>query len=371
MYIRMYVRTRACSASRLETSQPKDHGPLVLWDHLTRTKCRTSRYAHHHLTQPHHPTLHSHNLTTPHYTHNLTTPHYTHTTSPHTTLTQPHHPTLHSQPYHPTLHSQPHPTLHSHNLTPHYTHTTSPPHTTLTQPHHPTLHSHNLTTPHYTHTTSLPHTTLTQPHHPTLHSHNPTTPHYTHTTSPPHTTPTQPHHPTLHTTSPPHTITCTISPPHTTHNPTTPHYYLHNLTTPHYTHTTPPPHTALLPERAAQNSLTLTMKARDKGKVITRRITEITKSTPEQTVGSKPVDTSWSSAPIRRTSFTGPAAKNNGHSVQQLAADSPHSLYHSQAFYLDKRLSYSCSLLVGCSKGSPSAGTFAILSSGLILGMYK
>ena len=315
MYIRMYVRTRACSASRLETSQPKDHGPLVLWDHLTRTKCRTSHYAHHHLTQPHptlhsqphHPTLHSHNPTTPHYTHNLTTPHYTHTTSPpHTALTQPHHPTLHStSPSHTTL-------------------TTPPSHTTLTTP--PPHTTHNLTTPHYTH--------------------NLTTPHCTHTT-------------------------CTISPPHTTHNPTTPHYYLHNLTTPHYTHTTPPPHTALLPERAAQNSLTLTMKARDKGKVITRRITEITKSTPEQTVGSKPVDTSWSSAPIRRTSFTGPAAKNNGHSVQQLAADSPHSLYHSQAFYLDKRLSYSCSLLVGCSKGSPSAGTFAILSSGLILGMYK
>ena len=178
----MYVRTRACSTSRLKTSQSEDHGPLVLWDHLTHTKCRTSHDAYHHLTQPHYTTLHSHNLTTPHYTHT--------TSPPHTALTQPHYTTLHS-----------------HNLTtPHYTHTTSPPHTTLTQPHHPTLHSHNLTTPHCTHTTSPPHTTLAQPHHPTLHSHNLTTPHCTRTTSPPHTTLTQPHHPTLH-----------------SHNLTTPH----------------------------------------------------------------------------------------------------------------------------------------------------
>ena len=54
---------------------------------------------------------------------------------------------------------------------------------------------------------------------------------------------------------------------------------------------------------------TLMMNMREKGMVIIRRSTEMMNRTPEQTVGRAPVETSWSSAPIRRTDFGGPANK--------------------------------------------------------------
>ena len=165
--------------------------------------------------------------------------------------------------------------------------------------------------------------------------------------TPRHTTP--PHHPTLHHLTTPH---YTTSPPHTTPP--------HHLTTPHHTHVRP------CTER------TLTMKARESGKVIMRRTTEMRKSTPEQTVGSAPVETAWSSAPMRWITFGG-AAKTNMATVLKDAVESQHSrpaiLKHHIA---DRQARAKSSPLARSSRGSPSRGSFAaILSSGLILGMYE